>query len=135
MDSYKDFNNKKEVKHIPINELRKLVKSLINDIDNHQDKQLIKNKKFAELRGKYGSKYSDFILTYPALFNMIIENGSSFDIKQLNTMLTTVSKVRNKEVSNEDASKKFGEEMADKYVNPIIKNLDKNTDKDADKEN
>ena len=130
MDSYKNFDNKKEVKHIPINELRKLIKSLLHDLNNKEDKQLINNKKFAELRGKHGSKYSDFILTYPALFNMIIENGSAFDINQLNTMLTTVSKVRNKEVSNQDASKKFGEEMADKYVNPIIKNLDKNTDKD-----
>ena len=73
MESYKRFDNKKEVNHIPINELRKLVKSLMNDINNYTDKQLMNDKKFAELRGKYGSKYSNFMLTYPALFNMILK--------------------------------------------------------------
>jgi hypothetical protein len=35
-------------------------------------------------------------------------------------MMTTISKVRRKEVTEEAASKQFGEEMVEKYVKPKL---------------
>jgi hypothetical protein len=56
------------------------------------------------------------MMIYPALFNMVIENGNKFDLTQFEKMMTTISKVRRKEVTEEAASQKFSEEMVEKYV-------------------
>lgn len=129
MESYKKLDNNKDIKHISVDKIKKYVRSLLNDLNNNIDKGLIREKNFAELRGKYCTKYSDLMITYPALFNMIIEKGENFDMNQFNKMMISIAKVRNNIVSNEDASKKFGEEMANKYVNPLINETDnKNND-------
>jgi hypothetical protein len=51
---------------------------------------------------------------------MIIENGKKFDLTQFEQMMTMISKVRRKEVTEEAASKKFGEEMVEKFVKPKL---------------
>ena len=60
------------------------------------------------------------MMIYPALFNMVIENGKKFDLTQFEKMMTTISKVRRKEVTEEAASQKFSEEMVEKYVKPKL---------------
>ena len=60
------------------------------------------------------------MMIYPALFNMVIENGKKFDLTQFEQMMTMISKVRRKEVTEEAASKQFGEQMVDKYVKPKL---------------
>ena len=54
------------------------------------------------------------------LFNVVIENGNKFDLTQFGQMMTMISKVRRKEVTEEAASQKFGEEMVEKYVKPKL---------------
>jgi hypothetical protein len=60
------------------------------------------------------------MMIYPALYNMIIENGKKFDLTQFEQMMTMISKIRRKEVTEEAASKKFGEEMVEKFVKPKL---------------
>ena len=61
------------------------------------------------------------MMRYPALFNAIIENGQEFDLIQFEDMMSMVSKVRTKQISDETASQKFGEQMVNKYVKPNLK--------------
>ena len=109
--------------HLPVSELKSLVYAFLDDISSSEDQILIKNNKKIELIKKYSQKYSRIQFRYPALFNMIIETGKEFDLQQFNMMLKMIEKVRNKEVSEMDASVEFGQKMVDKYVTP---KLDKN---------
>lgn len=60
------------------------------------------------------------MMIYPALYNMIIENGKKFDLSQFEQMMVMISKVRRKEVTEESASQQFGEQMVEKYVKPKL---------------
>ncbi len=60
------------------------------------------------------------MMIYPALYNMIIENGKKFDLTQFEQMMTMISKIRRKEVTEEAASQQFGKEMVEKYVKPKL---------------
>lgn len=60
------------------------------------------------------------MMIYPALYNMVIENGKNFDLTQFEQMMTMISKVRRKEVTEESASQQFGEQMVEKYVKPKL---------------
>ena len=116
------YLNNSEVKHLEISVIRENVHGLLNDLKSSKAKKLISKNKFAELRGTYGPKYQDLMYIYPALFNMVLEHNENFDMNQLESMLKAIEKVRNKEVTNEQASVKFGQEMVDKYVKPKIEN-------------
>ena len=93
---------------------------LLTETDCPDDNRKLDSKKFADLRGKYQQKYMPLMMIYPALFNMVIENGKKFDLTQFEKMIAMISKVRRKEVTEEAASKKFGEEMVEKYVKPKL---------------
>jgi hypothetical protein len=60
------------------------------------------------------------MMIYPALYNMIIENGKKFDLVQFEQMMVMISMVRRKEVTEESASQQFGEQMVEKYVKPKL---------------
>ena len=59
-------------------------------------------------------------MRYPALYNMILENGKEFDLLQFEQMMGMIAKVRAKKMTEENASKEFGEKMVDKYVKSKI---------------
>lgn len=115
-----DKNNQSLDEHIPINILKNMVHDLLADLNNPDDKILIKNKKSVQLLQKYGKKYAELQLRYPALFNMIIDTGSEFDMKQFQMMINSIERVRNNQVKEQDASKQFGQDMYDKYVKPKL---------------
>ncbi len=108
--------------HLESEDLKSLVYSLLSETDNERDDKLRRCKNYAELRGKYQNKYKGIMMRYPSLYNMILENGKSFDLIQFEQMMDMINKVRNKETSEENASKAFGEKMVDKYIKPNLKN-------------
>ena len=106
--------------HLSINETKNLVYSLLQETNNPRDNQLRVQGKYNDIRGIYGKKYDKLMMRYPALFNMIIENGNQFDRKKFEETICMVSKVRNNEISLEKASEDYGQKRYDEYVKPKI---------------
>jgi len=124
LEDFKDQLPPKQQKdldeHLDVEQIKSLVYQLLTETDCPEDNRKREAKKYADLRGKYQQKYMPLMMIYPALFNMVIENGKKFDLTQFEQMMTMISKVRRKEVTEEAASKQFGEEMVDKYVKPKL---------------
>lgn len=106
--------------HLDVEQIKSFVYQLLTETDCPEDNRKREAKKFADLRGKYQQKYMPLMMIYPALYNMIIENGKKFDLTQFEQMMTMISKIRRKEVTEEAASQQFGKEMVDKYVKPKL---------------
>ena len=124
LEDFKDQLPPKQQKefdeHLDVEQIKSYVYQLLTETDCLEDNRKREAKKFADLRGKYQQKYMPLMMIYPALFNMVIENGKKFDLTQFEQMMTMISKVRLKEVTEEAASKQFGEQMVDKYVKPKL---------------
>jgi len=120
LEDFKDQLPPKQQKefdeHLDVEQIKSFVYQLLTETDCPEDNHKREAKKFADLRGKYQQKYMPLMMIYPALFNMVIENGNKFDLTQFEKMIAMISKVRRKEVTEEAASQKFGEEMVEKYV-------------------
>lgn len=124
LEDFKDHLPPKQQKefdeHLDVEQIKSYVYQLLTETDCPEDNRKREAKKFADLRGKYQQKYMPLMMIYPALYNMIIENGKKFDLTQFEQMMVMISKVRRKEVTEESASQQFGEQMVEKYVKPKL---------------
>jgi len=124
LEDFKDQLPPKQQKeldeHLDVEQIKSFVYQLLTETDCPEDNRKREAKKLADLRGKYQQKYMPLMMIYPALYNMIIENGKKFDLTQFEQMMTMISKIRRKEVTEEAASQQFGKEMVDKYVKPKL---------------
>ena len=124
LEDFKDQLPPKQQKdldeHLDVEQIKSYVYQLLTETNCPEDNRKREAKKYSDLRGKYQQKYMPLMMIYPALFNMVIENGKKFDLTQFEQMMNTISKVRRKEVTEEAASKQFGEEMVEKYVKPKL---------------
>jgi len=124
LEDFKDQLPPKQQKefdeHLDVEQIKSYVYQLLTETDCPEDNRKREAKKYADLRGKYQQKYMPLMMIYPALYNMIIENGKKFDLTQFEQMMLMISKVRRKEVTEESASKQFGEQMVEKYVKPKL---------------
>jgi hypothetical protein len=124
LEDFKDQLPPKQQKeldeHLDVEQIKSFVYQLLTETDCPEDNRKRESKKFADLRGKYQQKYMPLMMIYPALYNMIIENGKKFDLTQFEQMMTMISKVRRKEVTEETASQQFGQQMVEKFVKPKL---------------
>jgi hypothetical protein len=124
LEDFKDQLPPKQQKefdeHLDVEQIKSYVYQLLSETDCPEDNRKREAKKYADLRGKYQQKYMPLMMIYPALYNMIIENGKKFDLAQFEQMMVMISKVRRKEVTEESASQQFGEQMVEKYVKPKL---------------
>ena len=65
-------------------------------------------------------KFPDFSMSYPGLFNTIIDNPKGFDMKRLHSMLGLRDKIRDNKVTHEEASTQIGQQYYDEYVKPRV---------------
>ena len=107
--------------HLDVENIKLMVYQLLSETNCNEDNSKRSKKQFPALRGKYQKKYEPLMMRYPALFNMIIENGENFDLIQFEQMMSMISKVRTNKISEENASKQFGQQMVDKFVKPNLK--------------
>lgn len=63
-------------------------------------------------------KYLSFHDNFPALFNMIVEDGSGFDFKRLEWMLTQKEKMDSGSISRQKSDELVGNIMATAYNIP-----------------
>ena len=124
LEDFKDQLPPKQQKefdeHLDVEQIKSYVYQLLSETDCPEDNRKRESKKYADLRGKYQQKYMPLMMIYPALYNMIIENGKKFDLAQFEQMMVMISKVRRKELTEESASQQFGEQMVEKYVKPKL---------------
>jgi hypothetical protein len=124
LEDFKDQLPPKQQKefdeHLDVEQIKSYVYQLLSETDCPEDNRKRDAKKYADLRGKYQQKYMPLMMIYPALYNMIIENGKKFDLVQFEQMMVMISMVRRKEVTEESASQQFGEQMVEKYVKPKL---------------
>lgn len=78
-------------------------------------------------------KFSFMHQKYPTLFFSLIENPSTFPLYRLNEMLQLKEKIENKEITNENASVRVGQQYYDEFVKDTVHNLDKSNKNIKDK--
>ena len=70
---------------------------------------------------------------YPTLFFSLIENPSTFPLYRLNEMLQLKEKIEKKEITNENASVRVGQQYYDEFVKDTVRDLDKTSKNIEDK--
>ena len=112
--------------------IKKTANSLISTASNAEMKtlKLIDNKAY---RIKLTSMYYDFSMTYPGLFNVIIEDPEKFPMKRLDEMLELKKKIQSKSISYEKASTKVGKQYYDEFVKKHVSE-DKETNNEENKD-
>lgn len=69
----------------------------------------------------------DFCETYPALFNMVYDDGDRMDNARLEKMMDMVDKVNGGKLSFKKASEDVGQNMFNEYVKPRVPHMKKTT--------
>lgn len=70
-------------------------------------------------------KYQDFSISYPGLFNTIVDDPKKFDMNRLRQMLNMRRKINNNSMTYEEASTKIGQQYYDEFAKPLVDNLPK----------
>jgi hypothetical protein len=94
----------------------------VKSIRNSYINSLETNENIADIKKDLREKNVDFSNNYPALFDMIfhpVDNWES-DLKGLTNMVQLATRVKNKEISQHDASVKIGGTLVDQYVKPKL---------------
>lgn len=78
-----------------------------------------------QYRKELTEKYTDFAMSYPALFNMVIDNPKNFDMNRLKQMLLLRKKVKNNYITYDEASTQIGQQYYDEFAKPLVDKLPK----------
>jgi hypothetical protein len=73
-----------------------------------------------DFRLKMTNKHKTFSDKFPSLLMLIIDNGDTFDLKQLDVMLNLLENVQSGKRNIDDVDKELGKEYFDKYVAPVV---------------
>jgi len=79
----------------------------------------------AEYNKELQLTYPEFMDKCPSLFFTIMDNPKTFDMQRLHEMLTKRKQIANREISQEDADKKVGQEYYDEFIKPVVDPRDK----------
>lgn len=66
------------------------------------------------------NRYNELHVNYPALFNLLAQDGDKFNMEQLREMLRLKDRVDRKEVSSQAASEHIGKIYFNKYCSSSI---------------
>lgn len=102
-------NASESMSDIPIDEIKAIVEEMITSPGN------IKNKEHT-----FQTKYPHFAERYPMLFKMACK--PDFDKERFAYILDMMTRVQANDLSYDNATKEFGQNMFDTYIKP---NLDK----------
>lgn len=69
--------------------------------------------------------HKEFSLTYPGLFNTIVDEPEKFDINRLKQMLEMKKKVNQNKLTYEEASTKIGQQYYDEFAKPLVDKIHK----------
>lgn len=101
------------VEDMPVEEIRAIVQDIANSNGSVKDKERV-----------FKAKYSYFVERYPMLFKMVCT--PNFDMARLEQIFAMMANVRSNDMSYDDASKQFGQQMFDTYIKPNLGKLKKN---------
>lgn len=93
----------------PIDEIKSIVQEIVSSTGNVKDKER-----------EFQTKYSYFAERYPMLFKMACK--PDFDMNRLNQIFGMMERVNKNEITYDNATKQFGQDMFNTYIKP---NLDK----------
>jgi len=106
------------------NKLLQIINSIINYATKADMHNLSITNNF-EYRKQLTDRYNDFAISYPSLFNTVIDDPKHFDMKRLKQMLEMRQKIKNNNISYEEASTQIGQQYYDEFAKPIIDKLSK----------
>ena len=100
----------------------KLIKIIENIIEFATNKEMSDLARYNEIiyQKKLTEKYQDFSISYPGLFNTIVDDPKKFDMNRLRYMLNMKKKINNKSITFEEASTKIGQEYYDEFAKPLV---------------
>jgi|TARA_B110000093_G_C12766240_1_gene324675 hypothetical protein len=95
------------------------IKEIIMDLK----KQNFKSKKEKEnFLSKYKHIKTDYFFLYDLVVNNNLDDNTNKEINVLNTILSQLKKIDDKEVTKENGEKMVGELLVDTYIKPQMKN-------------
>lgn len=108
------------IQHLTPSEITQSVLKIQEMLKTAEAMKLRRSMNYDALQRYISPHCTAFHQAYPALFRMVIEKGSQFEMAQLMGMLQLREKMRTGEVSERDANHTVGQTMVDKYVKPNL---------------
>jgi hypothetical protein len=94
---------------VDVDEVRGIVNEIINFSGTIKDKE-----------NEFERRYPQFVKRFPVLFKMACK--PDFDMSRLEQIFLMMGMVKSNEMSYDDASKQFGQDMFNTYVKPNLQN-------------
>jgi hypothetical protein len=108
--------------HLYDNQLYAILDNIIK-LATTEQMQILSITNNTQYRKSITEKYKDFAISYPALFNMVIENPKKFDMNRLKQMLSLRKKIQNNDITYDEANVKIGQQYYDEFAKPIVDKL------------
>ena len=109
---------------LPDDKLLKIVNMIIKDATSDEMQKLFSTNSVMYHK-RLNDKYQEFSLTYPGLFNTLVDEPKKFDIKRLIQMLEMKKRITKNEITQEEASTKIGQQYYDEFAKPLVDKLPK----------
>ena len=95
------------------------IRNILTDIkqERKRKKKLVK-KNFDEFTELMKQKHKKFFNNFPGLFDKSVKG--ELNMRMMNIMLSMMTKIQSRQVTENSASEQIGQLLADKYVNPVI---------------
>lgn len=100
----------------PIDEIKTIVEEMITSSGSLKEKERI-----------FQNKYPHFAERYPMLFKMACK--PDFDKDRFAYILQMMSRVQSNDISYDNATKQFGQDMFDTYIKPNLANFKQKNEK------
>ena len=95
------------------------IRNILLDIKRERkiQKKLVK-KNLDEFTKSMKEKHKHFFNNFPGLFDKSVKG--ELNMRMMNIMLSMMTKIQTRQVTEKTASEQIGQLLADKYVNPVI---------------
>ena len=95
------------------------IRTILNDIKKERklQRKLVK-KNLDEFTKLMKEKHKKFFNNFPGLFDKSVKG--ELNMRMMNIMLSMMTKIQTRQVTEKTASEQIGQILADKYVNPVI---------------
>lgn len=113
------------LRNVSAENLIKYIKHMIRTLSNPSVIEIERTNK-EEFIKYMADKYYRLRDLSMSLYDMVLEQRDNFDFPRLQSILIDRDRIRNGDISFEDASKEVGEQYFNEFVKPIVDKLPKN---------
>ena len=113
-------NTADTVEHMTAERIVEDVKRLIQASSTPEWERVRRARNWPKFFTDLGEEFRDLRICYPAIFRMVVEMGTRFEMPQLLHFLRLRERMERGQIAEQDAHQQIGQEMVDRYVKPML---------------